>query len=297
MKAWDSLPKMAQQVFARAMEAHAGFLSQTDYEIGRLINYIKSIGALDNTVIFLIIGDNGATKYMAPVPGVPADKTNLSFDEQVKIAYQNIDKIGVKNFKGDYPLGWAQATNTPFRLFKIDANGEGGTHNPMIVVAPKFIQTSGEIRQQYSHIIDIWPTVVEMTGINIPKQINGYMQQPLEGTSFVYSLNHKNAADKHILQYFETGSHRALYYNGWKASCYHVYGKPYSTDKWELYDMKHDFNERVDLSKKYPEILKMMINMFEVEAKKYKVYPLQESWFPKDEYLQISDSRHPDSKQ
>ena len=295
--AWDSLPWMAQKVFARSMEAHAGFLSQTDHEIGKLVNYIKSIGELDNTVIFLIIGDNGATKFMAQVPGVPADKTNLSFDEQVKIGYENIDKIGLKDYKGDYPLGWAQATNTPFRLFKLDANGEGGTHNPLIVVAPQFIHSNGQIREQYTHLIDLWPTIIEMTGVKMPKQINGYLQQPLEGTSFAYSFDKKFANDKHELQYFEAGSHRALYYKGWKASVFHTYGKPYTDDQWELYDMKIDFNERNDLSKKYPNKLKELVLLFEAEAKKYHVYPLQESWFPNDEYLQISDSRHPQSKQ
>ena len=297
IKAWDSLSWMAQKVFARSMEAHAGFLTQTDHEIGRLINHIRNLGKLENTIVFLIIGDNGATKYMAPVPGVPSDKTSLPFDEQVKIAYANIDQIGVKNYKGDYPIGWAQATNTPFRLFKTDANSEGGTHNPMIVVAPKYIKEAGQIRTQYTHLIDLWPTLAELIHAKLPSTLNGYKQAPLEGTSFAYSLNNANAKDKHILQYYESGAHRALYYDGWKTTCYHVYGTSYSTDRWELYDMKNDFNERVNLAKKYPEKLKQLIAMFEVEAKKYKVYPLQESWFPKDEYLQISDSRYPKSKQ
>jgi arylsulfatase len=297
VRAWDSLPWMAKNVFARAMEAHAGFLTETDYEIGRLIRFIDEIKQMENTIVVLIIGDNGATKYTAPVPGVPDNKTTLPFEEQIKIAYANIDKIGVKDFKGDIPLGWTQATNTPFRLFKSDANGEGGTHNPMILVAPKYIKEAGQIRTQYTHLIDVWPTLAELIHTKLPSTVNGYKQAPLEGTSFAYSLNQANAKDKHTLQYYESGAHRALYYDGWKATCFHIYGTPYSTDKWELFDMKNDFNERVNLAKKYPEKLKQLINMFEVEAKKYKVYPLQESWFPSDEYLRISDSRYPKSKQ
>jgi arylsulfatase A-like enzyme len=289
--AWETLSADEKAVMARAMEAHAGFLSQVDDEIGRVISYIKGIGQLENTIVILIIGDNGATKYTAEIPGVPKGMEKASRDERVKAAFKNIDQIGRKNFKGDIPLGWTQATNTPFKLWKGDANSEGGTRNPMIIYAPKYIKEKGGIRNQYVHLIDIWPTLIELTKVNVPAIINGYKQAPLEGQSFAYSLNDAIAKSRHNIQYFETGASRALYKDGWKAAAYHRAGTSYKDDVWELYDMEHDFNERIDLAKKYPQKLKELREAFEREAGKYNVYPLHDSWFPADEYLQISDSR------
>lgn len=289
--AWNSLDPLQQKVMARAMEAHAGFLSETDYEIGRLIRYLDSTSQMQNTLLFLIIGDNGATKYTASLPGLPADKEHLQGTERYQAAYAHIDEIGVKNFKGDIPLGWTQAMNTPFRLFKCDANAEGGTRNPLIVVAPKFIQDAGTIRTQFTHLADIWPTILSVTNLRVPKQINGYRQKPLEGFSFAATFRPGNATFTHPSQYFETGGHRAIYADGWRATVYHTYGTPFSTDRWELFDTRTDFNEQNNLAEKYPRQLKKMIRLFEQQAKKYHVYPLQESWFPADAYLQISDSR------
>jgi arylsulfatase A-like enzyme len=291
IKSWDSLSSDEKKIMARAMEAHAAFLSQTDYEIGRVINYVKEIGQLENTVVLLIIGDNGATKYTAELPGVPAGMESASHEEKVKAALKNIDSIGRKNFKGDIPLGWTQATNTPFKLWKGDANSEGGTHNPFIIYAPGFIKEKGEIRNQYVHLIDVWPTLIELLGIKIPKFINGYKQAPIEGHSFVHTLNDGNAKSNNHLQYFETGASRALYKDGWKVEAYHPLGTSYKNDTWELYNMQLDFNEQINLSNELPKKLKKMKRAFELEAKKYNLYPLHDSWFPADSYLQISDSR------
>jgi arylsulfatase A-like enzyme len=291
IKSWESLSSDEKKIMARAMEAHAAFLSQTDHELGRVINYIKEIGQLENTVILLIIGDNGATKFTAELPGVPNGMENASYEEKVKAALKNIDHIGRKNFKGDIPLGWTQATNTPFKLWKGDANSEGGTHNPLIIYAPGFIKEKGEIRNQYVHLIDIWPTLIDLLGIKIPKFINGYKQAPIEGHSFLNTLNDENATSNNHLQYFETGASRALYKDGWKVEAYHPLGTSYKNDTWELYNMQADFNEQVNLAKEFPKKLKKMKRAFELEAKKYKLYPLHDSWFPADSYLQISDSR------
>jgi arylsulfatase len=289
--AWNTLDPLEQKVMARAMEAHAGFLSETDYEIGRLIRYLDSTGQMQNTLLFLIIGDNGATKYTASLPGLPASLAHLKGVERYQAAYAHIDEIGVKNFKGDIPLGWTQAMNTPFRLFKCDANSEGGTRNPMIVVAPGYIQDPGAIRTQFTHLVDIWPTILSVTNIGVPKNINGYRQKPLEGYSFATTFRPGNVNFVHPPQYFETGGHRAIYADGWRATVYHTYGTPFSTDRWELFDTRNDFNEQNNLAEKYPRQLKKMVRLFEQQAKKYQVYPLQESWFPADAYLQISDSR------
>lgn len=293
---WESLSADEKKVMARAMEAHAGFLSQTDHEIGRVINYLKQTGQLENSVVMVIIGDNGATKYTADIPGVPEGMEKASHEERVKAALENIDQIGRKNFKGDIPLGWTQATNAPFKLWKGDANAEGGTHNPMILYAPGFIKQNGGIRNQYVHLIDVWPTVMELVKAKVPASVNGYQQAPVEGTSFVYTLNDSTAKDRHTLQYYESGASRALYKDGWKVEAYHHPGQSYLKDTWELYDMQHDFNEYFNLAAKYPEKVKELRTWFEIEAKKYHVYPLHDSWFPANKYLQISDSREKEAQ-
>lgn len=295
--AWSSLSKEEKAIYARAMEAHAGFLSQADEEIGRLIHYIQSIGQLENTIVLLMVGDNGATKYTAEIPGVPEGMEKASRAEKIQAALKNIDKIGRMDFKGDIPLGWTQASNAPFKQWKGDANAEGGTHNPLIVYAPKYIQEKGGIRTQYTHLVDIWPTLLELTKAKLPKTINGYIQAPLEGSSFAHTLNNAKALSKHRVQYFETGASRAIYVDGWKAAAYHPLGNSYKNDQWALYHMEKDFNELHDLSKKYPEKLKALRAIFESEAKKYHVYPLHDSWFPADPYLQISDSRAKEARQ
>ncbi len=291
--AWETLCDAEKKVAARAMEAHAGFLSQTDFEIGRIIEFISGIGQLDNTVVMVIIGDNGATKYTEDIPGEPEGLTGASREERAKAALLNIDKIGRKNYKGDMPLGWTQATNAPFKLWKADANSEGGTHNPMILFAPKYIKGNG-IRSQYTHLIDVWPTILEISNASAPKTINGYKQLPVEGISFAYTMNAPDAKDRHTEQYYESGASRAIYKDGWKAGALHQPGKSYLDDEWELYNMKEDFNEQINLAKKYPKKLKELRALFEKNAKKHNVYPLHETWFPKNINLRISDSRYTD---
>lgn len=289
--AWETLSEAEKKVAARAMEAHAGFLSQTDHEIGRIIEFIGSIWQLDNTIVMVIIGDNGASKYTEDIPGEPEGMEKAPREERAKAALNNIDKIGRKDFKGDIPLGWTQATNAPFRLWKADANSEGGTHNPMIFFAPKYVQEPG-IRKQYVHLIDVWPTIVELSKAVVPKSINGYSQAPIDGVSFAYSLNDAKAKDRHTEQYYETGASRAMYKDGWKATALHVLGTPIQNDVWELYNMNTDFNEQENLAKKYPEKLTELKALFEKTALKYNVFPLHETWFPKDIKLRISDSRY-----
>lgn len=294
--AWSSLSADEQQVMARAMEAHAGFMSQADHEIGRVVDHINKLGLADNTIIMIIVGDNGATKFAAEIPGVPPGMEHASREEKVKAALANIDKIGRKDFKGDIPVGWTQATNAPFKLWKGDANAEGGTHNPMILVAPGRIHDKGGLRSQYVHIVDVWPTLAELIGIRMPTTVNGYPQLPLEGQSFAYTLASAHLKSKPRIQYFEAGASRAIYKDGWKAAAHHKQGRSYKEDIWELYHMEEDFNEMHDLAAKYPKKLQEMKALFEQEAKKYRVYPLHDSWFPADVYLQISDSRLPQGR-
>lgn len=291
IRAWEDLSAGEKKLMARSMEAHAGFLSQTDHEIGRLIHFLEEINQLDNTLVFLIIGDNGATKYTQDLPGLAPEDQKLTGEKRVQAALKNLDKIGRRNFNGDIPLGWTQAMNTPFRLWKTDANSEGGTRNPMIIHFPKAIADRGTIRTQFTHLVDVWPTIIELTGIRIPASVQGYSQAPLEGTSLAYTLESPKVVEKPRVQYFEAGGNRALYASGWKASAYHKNGTGFEADRWELYDMKNDFNERNNLAEKYPEKLKELRLLFEIEAEKHAIYPLRESWFPATKSLQISDSR------
>ncbi|MFL5746999.1 MAG: arylsulfatase, partial [Niastella sp.] len=182
----------------------------------------------------------------------------------------------------------AQATNTPFRFWKQDANAEGGTHNPLIIFYPKGIKDKGGIRNQYGHVVDILPTTLEFAGLTLPTQIRGIKQDTLQGTSLYYSLDNATAASRHTEQYYYIFGSRAIYKDGWKAAAAHhpdyidlnvLPGKDsvernFDKDVWELYNLNEDFNERTDLAKKYPEKLKELQGLFDVTAKKYNIYPL-----------------------
>jgi arylsulfatase A-like enzyme len=273
--AWDSLSQDAKTVYARYMEVYAAYLTQADHEFGRIVNYLKEINQLDNTVIIAVIGDNGAS---------PSSKhgsfnryiSGLDGKQQVEEAKKNLDQFGTESSDMDAPFGWTQANNTPFRMWKVDANSEGGTHNPLIIFYPKGIKEKGGIRTQYSHIIDLAPTTLELINAKVPDVIKGYKQKPFEGTSLVYSFKDAKAPTRHIVQYYEIMGKRAIYKDGWKAAVYHLPGNDFAKDVWELYNLNEDFNERFDLAAKYPERLKELQGLFDTEAKKYNVYPLND---------------------
>ena len=272
---WDSLSPQTKKVYAKYMEVYAAFMTHADHEIGRVVHYLEKIGQLDNTVIIAMIGDNGSSpssrhgSFQGYISDLPADK-------QVAEAAKHLDQFGTEESDMDAPFGWTQATNTPFRLWKVDANSEGGTHNPLIIYYPKLIKEKGGIRNQYGHVNDIAPTTVELTGSTFPEFVKGIKQKPFEGTSLVYSLNDANAPSRHTVQYYEIKGKRAIYKDGWKASVYHLPGTDFSKDVWELYNISEDFNERFDLAAKNPGKLKELQDLFDAEAKKYNVYPLND---------------------
>jgi arylsulfatase len=195
----------------------------------------------------------------------------------------NIDKIGTPDSKnGNYPLGWAQAANTPFRYWKSDANSEGGTHNPLIVYWPKGIKEKGGIRTQYSHVIDLLPTTLDLVGVKAPDEIRGIKQQPIEGTSLAYSIDDAKAPTRHTLQYYYIFGSRSIYDNGWKAELAYpndiltkntVVNPPLDESKWELYNLIDDPTERIDLAKKFPEKLEQLKAEFEEQAKSHHLAP------------------------
>jgi arylsulfatase A-like enzyme len=289
VKSWNSLSADEKKLYSRFMEVYAGFLTYTDYEIGRLISYLKEINQFENTVIMVVIGDNGASKEGTlhgdiDLPIISAKP--LSDAENLQYNLSKINSIGKpEGTEVNYPIGWAQATNTPFRLWKQDAHSEGGTRNPLIIHYPKLIKEKGGIRNQYSHVNDLLPTTLEITGIQAPEEIRGIKQAPIQGTSLAYSITDAKAPSRHTVQYYYIFGSRAIYRDGWKAaytvpgfierSIEKSTGKPVQAQvEWQLYNLNEDFNERTDLAKKHPEKLKELKELFDEQAKLNNVYPL-----------------------
>lgn len=292
VNAWQSLSADEKRLYARFEEVYAAFLTYTDHEVGRLVQYLNKSGQLENTVIFVVIGDNGASREGTLNGNVDRSlfAQPLPVEENIKYNLERIDKIGKpEGTEANYPLGWAQASNTPFKFWKGDANTEGGTRNPLIVFYPKGIKEKGGIRTQYGHVIDLLPTTTEFVGIKQPKQIRGITQDTIQGTSLVYSFANAAAPSQHKVQHYYIFGARSIYKDGWKAAATHrapvgngsssILSANKSTtgldgDVWELYNLNEDFNERFDIAAKNPEKLKELKALFEVQAKKYNLYPL-----------------------
>lgn len=286
IKAWESLSADEKKVFARFFEVYAGFLSYTDYEIGRIVKYLKQTGQLNNTLIFVVIGDNGGSKEGSYTGTTGSAESPKGHD--VAYLLSQYDKIGTAYVHANYPLGWSQAANTPFRYWKSDANSEGATHNPLIVFYPEKIREKGGIRSQYAHVIDILPSTVELAKVKVPEVINGYKQLPLHGASFAATITDAAAPSPRTTQYYELHGGRAIYKDGWKAAVYHPRGffgteesdphfspPPFEKDKWELYNLQEDWNETNNVAAKYPQKLEELKALFDQEAVKYNVYPLR----------------------
>ncbi|WP_343667985.1 arylsulfatase [Chitinophaga sp.] len=295
VKAWNSLSADEKKLFARFFEVYAGYLTYTDYQIGRLVNYLREQRLEENTLIYVIIGDNGASKE-GTVDGVIKPGLNSTLQsseaEYLKKNLTFIDSIGTAGANTNYPIGWAQAANTPFKDWKQDAHSEGGTHNPLIIYYPKGIQQKGGIREQYGHVIDILPTTLELVGLKKPEYIRSVKQDSIQGTSLAYSINDAKAKSRHLIQHYYIFGARALYYDGWKISAAHrpdgidynfSEGKKlektrFEDDVWALYNLKEDFNERVDLAKKYPEKLEELKRLFEIQATVNRLYPFIDTY-------------------
>ncbi len=290
--AWDSLTPDQKRVYARFMEAYAGFFEHTDYEIGRLIDHLKEKGLYDNTVIFYMVGDNGAD-----VGGGPIGETELTFPkpitetEEVRFAHmmKDYEKIGTGETYTEYPLGWSQATNTPYRDWKTMANAAGGTRNGLVMHWPKGLAKKGEIRPQYSHLIDLLPTTLEIVGAKVPAEVRGIKQTPIQGVSLVYSFADAAAPPRHTTQYYFLYGTGAIYHMGWKASfgyrpdfidLFQSYPPPQTAENmagkeiWELYNVDEDPTELNDLAKRNPAKLAELQALFNKEARANQVYPL-----------------------
>ena len=282
IKDWATLSADEKKLFARQMEVFAGFGEYADTEIGRLIAAIEGMGQLDNTLVFYIVGDNGASAEGGLV-GLFNEMTYFNgVHENVQDILKHYDELGGPTTYNHYAAGWAVAGDTPFTWTKQVASSYGGTRNGMVVHWPKGIRARGELRSQWHHVIDVAPTILEAAGLPEPKTVNGIPQTPIQGVSFAYTFADAKAPSRHTTQYFEILGNRAIYQDGWLAGTVHRIPwefKPATTlenDTWELYDTRADFSLAHDLAAKNPEKLKELQALFLTEAVKYSVLPLDD---------------------
>jgi arylsulfatase A-like enzyme len=285
---WDSLNAEQKELYAYMMEIYAGYLSQTDYNVSRVLDAIEQLGQMDNTLVIYICGDNGASAEGT----IQGSYNEMTFFNMIAEDYKEIlkqkDNLGTWKTHNHYPVGWAHAMNTPFQWVKAVASHYGGTANGMVISWPARIKDKGGIRPQWHHVIDIVPTLLEAIGIEQPSSVNGVAQKPIEGVSMVYSFDSPKAPSTHHTQYFEIFSHRAIYHDGWvacttpPASTWEDQTKRYRPDvisgmKWELYNVTEDFSEALNLADKYPDKLRELQYLFYAEAAKYNVLPIDDS--------------------
>ena len=281
--AWDAMPEDLKPVLARQMEVYAGFLEHTDHHVGRLIDALSDLDLLDDTLVYAIIGDNGASAEGTP---------NGCFNELVvlngagglettEFMASRIDDFGTPKAYNHYAVGWAHAMDTPYQWTKQVASHWGGTRNGTVVHWPNGIEAKGEVRSQFHHIIDVAPTVLEAAGLPEPGSVHGVQQKPLEGVSMAYSFDDEPAEERHQIQYFEMFVNRGIYHKGWTAVTRHsipwvmAENPPLEEDVWELY-APDDWTQANDLAKEQPEKLQELQRLFLMEAIRYNVLPLDD---------------------
>jgi arylsulfatase len=285
--AWDSLSADQKRLYARMMEVYAGALSYADNQIGRLLSAVAESGQLDNTLVVFIMGDNGASAE-GSLQGTTNEVATAAngVKESLPFLLSMIDKLGGPLAYNHYPVGWAHAMDAPMQWTKQVASHFGGTRNGLVISWPAQIKDKGGLRSQFAHVIDIVPTIYEAAGITPPTMMDGVEQKPLDGVSLVYTFKDAKAPTRHPTQYFELVGNRGIYKDGWMANTtplrlpWVTIGEEPNPDdfKWELYNVSEDFSQANDLAAKYPDKLKELQAAFDVEAKKYNVYPLDSSF-------------------
>jgi arylsulfatase len=280
---WDSLSADERTLYARFMENFAGYLAFADHECGRLIDAVQQLPDADNTLIFFIVGDNGASSE-GGTTGTLNEVMNLNgIPSRLEDNLKALDEIGEPSTEPHYPLGWAWAGNAPFQWVKQVASHLGGSRNPMVVSWPAKITDVGGMRDQFSHLIDVVPTIYEAAGIPAPASVNGVEQKPLDGVSIIPTFDDPAARPVRERQYFEIFTNRAIYDNGWIACAQHTLPwrqdlapGHWEKDRWELYHLDDDFSEAKDLAAEHPAKLDELKALFDEEAVKYNVYPLDD---------------------
>jgi arylsulfatase len=290
LKKWETLTPDEKKMFTRQVEVYAAYLAYTDHEIGRVIQAVEDLGKLDNTLIIYISGDNGSSAEGSP-NGTPNEVAQFNSVEvpvadQLKYFY---DVWGSDRTYNHMAVGWTWAFDTPYKWTKQVASHFGGTRQGMAIAWPNRIKDTGGIRNQFHHMIDIVPTILEVTGIPAPVMVNGVAQKPIEGVSMSYTFDkaNANAPSTRRTQYFEMFGNRGIYHDGWYANT-HPISPPWelgatpnqdvmNSYKWELYDLTKDWTQDNDLAASNPAKLKEMQELFMVEAAKYQVFPLDNS--------------------
>jgi arylsulfatase A-like enzyme len=282
IKDWDALSANEKKLFTRQAEVFAGFVEHTDHEVGRLVAAIEDIGELDNTLFIYIAGDNGTSGEGGSV-GMFNEMTYFNgVAETVEDQLAKLDEWGGPYTFPHMASGWAVALDSPFSWMKQVASDFGGTRNGMVVHWPKGIEEKGGLRSQFGHVIDIAPTVLEAATLPEPKSVNGTPQTPIAGTSLVYSFNDATAKERHTTQYFEIFGNRAMYHEGWFARTIHRAPwetrdlPPLASDTWELYNTREDFSLANNVADEYPDKLKELQALFDRDAERYNVYPLDD---------------------
>ncbi|MFO0916422.1 MAG: arylsulfatase [Pirellulales bacterium] len=283
LAAWDSLPEDERKVYARMMEVFAAFTAHTDYEVGRLIDAIDDLGELDNTLIIYMAGDNGSSAEGGP-NGLLNEMTFFNgIPEPLSLKLAALDSLGSDKHYNHFPAAWAHAMNTPFQWTKQIASHFGGTRNGLAISWPKRIKARGGIRQQFHHVIDIAPTILDVVGIEPPAEFNGVPQKPIEGISMAYTFDDKEAADRRTTQYFEMLGNQGIYHDGWMASA--MRSEPWAASvapgdllnmNWELYHVDKDYSQADNVARENPEKLQEMVKLFFAEAARYQVLPLDD---------------------
>jgi len=279
---WADLTENEKKLFKHQAEVFAAYVDMMDYEVGRLVDAITDIGELENTLIFLVYGDNG-TSAEGGRNGMFCEMTYFNgVHEKVEDMLKTMDKWGGPETYPHMAGGWAVMFDTPYKWTKQVGSDFGGTKVGMAVHWPKGIQSKGELRRQFHHVIDVAPTILEAAGLPEPVEVNGIKQVPMSGTSMLYSFNDGAAKDQHTQQYFEMFGNRAMYRDGWLARTIHrapwetTPRKPLAEDIWELYNVNEDFSLSNDLSEEYPEKMKELQDLFMKEAEKYHVLPIDD---------------------
>jgi arylsulfatase A-like enzyme len=294
---WDALSDDAKAVLSRQMEIYAGYAEHTDRECGRLIDAIEEIGELDNTIVIYIAGDNGGTA-IGGLNGTFNEWSNLNgAPEDIPYLKSRMHEYGTPASYPNYSVGWAMAGATP-ATWCINACQGGGQNQGMVIRWPKGFKAKGEIRRQYTHLIDVAPTILEAAGIPEPTMVGGVEQVPMAGISFSYSWDDEKATDRHVTQYNECTGNRSIYHDGWMACVMHRAPweshprvDDYAKDKWELYHVAEDFGQATDLAAEYPEKLKELQELFHQECLKYGVYPMDDRSFQR---LNATNAGRPD---
>jgi arylsulfatase A-like enzyme len=283
--AWDAMEERLRPVLAREMEIYAAFMEHADFHVGRVIDSLTDLGILDDTLIYYIIGDNGASAEGTTTgcfsEWLVGEAPDLNTPD---LLIERMDDLGTPRAYNHYAVGWAHAMDTPYQWTKQVASHWGGTRNGTIVHWPKGIKANGQIRSQFHHVIDVAPTILEVAGLPQPTLVNGVMQEPLHGVSMRYSFDDAKAAERHETQYFEMFCNRGIYHKGWTAVTRHgnlpwvLTGPqpPLKDDVWELYDTTKDWSQAHDLAKQMPEKVAELKRLFDLEAAKYNVFPLDD---------------------